>query len=278
MKVTVLGTTGMAGHMISAYLRSQGHEVTDVPRQQLDVEKYYQVQQFIPAIEADFVINCIGLLVKNCAERPDRAAVINSWFPQYLANSLRNKRTRLVHLSTDCVFDGQQGPYREDDPHTELNSYGRSKSLGEVCNGKDITMRMSIIGPELRNGTGLMNWIMSSSDREIPGWINAWWNGITTLQLAKCINLWIQDPCVTGIYHVVNNDNKINKHQLLTKINRHYQIGKRVIETEGPKEINKVLIDTRAEIDWKIPDYDQQLKELNRFDPLAHVPPAPTGS
>ena len=276
MKVTVLGSHGMAGHMVSGYLRSQGHDVTDVTRAVMDVERPYQVQQWLGTLEADFVINCIGLLVQPCIQRPDRAAVINAWFPQYLAQQLSGTRTRLIHLSTDCVFDGQSGPYAESDPHTELNAYGRSKSLGEVNNSKDLTMRMSIIGPELKDGTGLLHWVTDNPDMELPGWNNAWWNGITTLQLAKCINKWIQDPVVTGIYHVVNNDVNINKYELLRVINHVYQLGKTVIETQGPKAVNKILTDTRCEIDWNIPDYGQQLEELRGFDPLAHMPPATT--
>lgn len=275
MKVVVLGSQGMAGHMVSAYLRSQGHDVSDVTRRVMDVERPYQVQQWLGTLNADFVVNCIGLLVQPCIQRPDRAAVINAWFPQYLAQQLAATRTRLIHLSTDCVFDGQYGPYAESDPHTELNAYGRSKSLGEVNNAKDITMRMSIIGPELRDGTGLLHWVTANPEAELPGWNNAWWNGITTLQLAKCINQWIQDPAVNGIYHVVNNDVSINKFELLRKINRVYRLGKMITETAAPKTVNKILTETRG-IDWHIPDYDTQLEELRGFDPLAHVPPATT--
>ena len=276
MKVVVLGSQGMAGHMVSAYLRSQGHDVSDVTRRMMDVERPYQVQQWLGTLKADFVVNCIGLLVQPCIQRPDRAAVINAWFPQYLAQQLAESRTRLIHLSTDCVFDGQAGPYAESDPHTELNAYGRSKSLGEVNNTKDITMRMSIIGPELRDGTGLLHWVTANPEAELPGWSNAQWNGITTLQLAKCIHQWIQDPAATGIYHVVNNDVKVSKYQLLQMINRVYELNKTVIETQGPKAVNKVLKDTRLEIDWEIPDYEQQLGELRGFDPSAHVSPATT--
>jgi dTDP-4-dehydrorhamnose reductase len=273
MKVTVLGSQGMAGHMITAYLRSQGHEVTAVTRQDMDAEKPYQVEQFLACLKAEVVVNCIGLLVKDCIQRPDRAAMINAWFPQHLAQRLLHTKTRLIHLSTDCVFDGSAGPYREQDPHTELNAYGRSKSLGEVNNHKDITMRMSIIGPELRNGTGLLNWVLTNPAAELPGWDNAWWNGITTLQLAKCVERWMASPTVTGVYHVVNNDVSINKHDLLCRINGAYKLGKTVVATQAPKPVNKILLDTRLEMDWAIPDYREQLEQLRGFDPLPHVAP-----
>lgn len=274
MKVTVLGSRGMAGHMIVAYLQSQGHTVDAIDRSQLDVGNTAQVNKFLSSLETDFVVNCVGLLVKACEDRPDRAALINSWFPQYVAHCLRDQPTRLVHLSTDCVFDGARGNYVEADVRTETNAYGRSKSMGEVNNSKDITFRMSIIGPELKHGTGLLHWTLTHPDQYIPGWCNAWWNGITTLHLAKCIDRYIRDPKISGVYHLVNNNNRINKYDLLCEINQVYGLNKNIVRTVGPKNIDKVLIDTRQEFDFQIPDYPQQLQELKLFDPLAHVSPA----
>lgn len=265
MRVTVLGARGMAGHVIASYLEQQGHAVQRVGRNQLDIENFNEVKSFFNQLETDFVVNCIGLLVKDCADRPDRAAWINSWFPHYVEQQLMNSFTRLIHLSTDCVFNGSQGNYVETDPHTEMNPYGRSKSLGEVNNTKDITFRMSIIGPELKKGTGLLHWVTSNTADELPGWTNAWWNGITTLDLARCINLYINDPKISGIYHLVNNNNRINKYELLCKINQIYSLGKKIVPVQGPKNINKVLVDTRKEFAFNIPNYDQQLNELRNF-------------
>lgn len=265
MRVTVVGSQGMAGHVIARYLHQQGHDVDAVDRKRLDVENPISVTAFFEQLNTDFVINAIGLLVAPSIARPDRAVTINSWWPHYLAHRLTNTNTRLIHLSTDCVFDGATGPYTEKDLHTETNAYGNTKSLGEVNNAKDITMRMSIIGPELKNGTGLLNWVLTNPNNELPGWTNAWWNGITTLQLAKCIEIWINNPKVTGIYHVIDNLNQINKYDLLCKINDVYELGKQVQRAQGPKSVNKVLVDTRKEIDWQIPNYHSQLRELRAW-------------
>lgn len=264
MRVTVVGSRGMAGHVIVKYLEQQGHAVTAVDRTHLDIEKA-NVDQFFDSLDADFVVNAIGLLVKDSIDRPDRAIIINSWWPQYCAHRLKNTNTRLIHLSTDCVFDGQRGNYVESDRHTETNSYGRSKSFGEINNVKDITFRMSIIGPELKNGTGLLNWVLINKEQELPGWDNAWWNGITTLQLAKCVDQYINNPATTGVYHLVNNDVQINKYDLLCKINEVYRLGKKIVRTQGPKPVNKILINTRNELDFAIPDYDTQLQQLRDF-------------
>jgi len=265
MRVTVLGAAGMAGHMVTKYLAQQGHTVQAVTRQDLDVEDTSQLSKLFDNINTDFVVNCIGLLVKPCADRPDRAALINSWLPHYIEYRLSNAPTRLIHLSTDCVFNGARGDYIETDLHTEMNAYGRSKSLGEVNNAKDITFRMSIIGPELKNGTGLLHWTTTNNELILPGWTNAWWNGITTLELARCIDLYINNPKISGIYHLVSNNNRINKYDLLCKINHIYQLGKTIVPTQGPKNIDKVLIDTRREFDFGIADYDQQLSDLRNF-------------
>ena len=278
MKILILGRNGMAGHMIAAWLTHQGHDVVALGRDDLDVEDPAQVQQVLSTVHADFVINAVGLLVRDSLARPDRAVLINSWLPHRLEQQFRDTRTRVIHLSTDCVFDGARGNYKESDPPTEINMYGRSKALGEIDNDKDITFRMSIVGPELKSGTGLMNWLLTNPNHDVPGWTNAWWNGITTLQLAKCIDQYIQDARVAGIYHLVNNSVNINKYDLLKKINDVYQLGKNIVPTQAAKDINKILVDTRKDIDFGIPDYDQQLSELRQFDPLTHVIPTTTRS
>jgi dTDP-4-dehydrorhamnose reductase len=125
---------------------------------------------------------------------------------------------------------------------------------------------MSIIGPEIKSsGTGLMNWILTTSETELQGWENAWWNGITTLELAKCIEKYINNPIIVGVYHLVNNDNKINKFDLLSKINNIYNLDKKIVKTQGPKSVDKILIDTRNLINFNIPDYDNMLLEMKNF-------------
>jgi len=266
-RVIVFGSNGMAGHVVARYLEEQGHEVVRVARDQLDVEKRWQVTDFFSREQSqtDFVVNCIGLLVKDCIDRPDRAVLINSWWPHFLEQQYKDKHTRVIHLSTDCVFDGTTGKYKEKDFPAETNAYGRSKSLGEINNAKDATFRMSIIGPELKNGTGLFNWIYNNPEQELPGWDNAWWNGITTLQLAKIIHQHIVKPRITGVYHVVNNNARINKFGLLYKINDIWNLGKTIKQMAAPKEVDKTLIDTRAEIKFGIGNYDEQLQELHNW-------------
>jgi dTDP-4-dehydrorhamnose reductase len=124
---------------------------------------------------------------------------------------------------------------------------------------------MSIIGPEIKSsGTGLFHWFYNTND-VINGWDNAFWNGITTLQLAKCVDLYMNNPKISGIYHVVNNDNKISKYDLLVKINEIYSLNKIIERTQGPKPVNKILLDTRKEFDFGIPDYNTMIRDMHMF-------------
>lgn len=273
MKILVLGSNGMAGHMIVKHLASQGHDITTFARSNADVikdvENQKDIEDFFNEIKHsyDFIINCIGLLVKDSIDRPDRAAIINGWFPHAIEHAIKDSKTKLIHLSTDCVFDGEKGNYVESDIHSETNFYGKSKSYGEVNNNKDITFRMSIIGTEVRKqGTGLLNWILTNNEKQLSGWENAYWNGLTTLQLSKCIQQYINDPTISGVYHLVNNELNISKYELLCKINSVFNVKKIIKKSQGPKSVNKILVNTRTnDYNFNIPDYDIQLKELKDF-------------
>lgn len=271
MKIAIFGSNGMAGSMIKSYLQKQNYQVVTLARGNsdinVDVENYMEVKNAVSKlIDCDFIINCIGLLVKDSNDRPDRAAIVNGWFPHFLEYSFNNTKTRVIHLSTDCVFDGQKGHYRENDVHTETNFYGRSKSYGEINNNKDITFRMSIIGPELKeNGTGLFNFVVNNKSDSLSGFVDAYWNGVTTLQLAKCIVQYINNPVISGVYHLVNNDVFTNKYDLLCMINKVFNLNKTIKKTTGPKAVNKILLDTRQEVNFNIPDYNTQLRELKNY-------------
>lgn len=273
MKILVVGSLGMAGHAVSRYLKSQGYSVTTVARQNglcdfsLDITDTVRTEDFfrVHAVKYDYIINCVGMLVQPCIQRPDLATLVNSWFPNLLADATKHLNSRVIHISTDCVFDGVRGGYTESDIPTERNAYGRSKAMGEIINDKDITMRTSIIGEELKpDGVGLLNWFLNQSPQQPQGWENAIWTGITTHQLAKCVELWMKNPSVTGLYHVVNGDT-INKHELLTLFNEVYETKKTIERTRGPKDIDKSLIDTRGEFDFQIPSYREMIEEMKYF-------------
>jgi len=275
-RVLILGASGMAGNIIYSYLRSlNGKYETGATTRKLiegieslvvDVEENLpDLAEIIKVAEADAIINCIGLLVKPCEECPAEAIYINSFFPQMLANITEDTKTKVIHLSTDCVFDGtieDDKGYSELHIPDERNWYGRTKALGEINNKKDLTLRMSIIGTELKDGIGLLHWA-SKQKGKINGFTKHYWNGITTLELAKQIDK-ILDTDLSGLYHLVPQ-HQIKKHDLLKLMKKIFEFEYEVEEFET-EIVNKILCNNRiSEYDPKIPDYETQLTELKEF-------------
>lgn len=270
MKIIVLGAYGMAGHIISAYLKECGHDVVGITRDTLNIENESGRNKFFynkDLSSCDFIINCVGVLGPNSNENPARTIFVNSYFPHYLEFIYSQTSTRVIHISTDCIFNGERGYYIESDLPNETNFYGRSKALGELNNDKDLTLRMSIIGTEIKekNRSGLLNWVTTNPDNKIYGWEKAIWNGITTFELARQINNYIRNPSIAGIYHLVP-DYTITKYDLVQHINEVFDCNKEVVPIPGKAE-NKSLLDTRNEyrIFTRIPNYREQLLDLRDF-------------
>ena len=245
----------MAGHMIVAYLRYQGYNVTAYTREDLDVERSLHFPQ-----DFDYVINCIGVLLPDSEKDMQRTVFINSYLPQYLSSYYN---VPIIHISTDCVFDGKRGNYSEYEIPNERHIYGLSKALGELNNTKDITLRMSIIGPEIKESgrSGLLNWLLNDSAETLVGYVNAKWNGITTLELAKVIEQYISNP-VHGIFHPVSEE--VTKYELLNLINDVFDLGKTINRGESIKDVNKVLTCTRPY--FLVAPLKQQLEELKEWN------------
>ena len=196
-KVLLFGATGMAGHIAYYYLLNTGkYEITNVvfrtPLTEdsiiVDVTNRDAVAEVVRRVQPEIILNCVGVLIKGSKEHPDNAILINAYFPHLLKKMADEVGAKLIHISTDCVFSGKRGNYTEDDFRDADDVYGRSKALGEVINDKDLTIRTSIIGPELKkNGEGLFHWFMNQHG-EINGFKTAIWGGVTTLELAKAID------------------------------------------------------------------------------------------
>lgn len=165
-------------------------------------------QDALVRVFADFqpqvAINCAGL-VKQLPEADDpvRALPINSLFPHRLAGLCRMAGSRLIHLSTDCVFSGRKGRYVEGDPSDAEDLYGKSKYLGEVHDQAHVlTLRTSTVGHELRSGHGLVEWFLAQ-EGEVKGYSNAIFSGLATAELARVVHdLVLPEPALSGLYHL----------------------------------------------------------------------------
>lgn len=199
-KILVIGSKGMAGHMIKEYLSQKGYDVYGAFREKeeknLEANEFYldafdkeKLEEILKKVKPDFVINCIGILNQFAENNPDIAIYVNGYFPHYLDRLSEKYGYKLIHITTDYVFSGKKGNYTEDDFRDADSYYGRSKAIGEVNNNRTLTFRTSIIGPDInKDGIGLFNWFMKQEGR-IKGYSNVFWSGVTTLELAKAIEV-----------------------------------------------------------------------------------------
>lgn len=269
MKLLVLGCNGMAGHLIGLYFKEAGHDVVGFARQSSklldttvigDVTDFQLLADTITKGNYDAVINCVGLL-NQFAERDVSASIlINSYLPHYLATITNDIETRVIHMSTDCVFAGNDGPYFEDTIPNGPTVYDRTKALGELNNAKDLTFRNSIIGPDIKpEGIGLFNWFMLQSGT-IKGYINAIWSGVTTLTLAQAMEKALEVN-LSGLFNLGNNTS-INKFDLLMLFNKFFRDNNIQILPDGNMVLDKSLRSHRKDFAFHVPSYEEQIAEL----------------
>jgi dTDP-4-dehydrorhamnose reductase len=268
MRILVLGGSGMAGHTITLYFKENGHDVTafttkpfpfceNIVGNALDFEK---LDSIIRLGNYDVIINCVGILNQYAEEKPGIAKRINSDLPHFIADTVRGLPCKLIHMSTDCVFAGNTGPYKEYSVKDGISVYDKTKADGEVVDDKNLTFRNSIIGPDLKKeGIGLFNWFMKQTGR-IEGYTGAIWTGVTTLTLAQAMEAAIrQNLC--GLYNLVNNTS-ISKFELLCLFNKYCKLFPVSITPSDKLHLDKTLVCTRTDFDFTVPSYEQMIIEM----------------
>lgn len=272
-KVLVIGASGMLGHVVASYMSEQGYDVDTVVNSgdyndqsiRIDLMNKGDFERFINdrGFTYDYVINAAGILVKLSDERKDIASYINAYLPHQLEHIFSKTKTKVIHYSTDCVFSGKNGPYSEDSFQDGELFYDKSKALGEIINDKDLTLRQSIIGPDInKNGVGLFNWFMSQNG-QIDGYSGALWNGVTTIELAKATCAAIEHN-LTGLYHLTPKNN-ISKYELLKIFNDVFGRGLEINEDRSTMNLNKTLIDNRQDFGYKVADYTSMVLEMKEW-------------
>ena len=268
MKFLVLGAGGMAGHTIAIYLKEQGHNVTGFARKKLnfvdtiigDANDFNKLEEIIKIGKYDYVINAIGVLNQFAEENKANAVLINGYLPHFLAEITKNMETSIIHMSTDCVFSGKSGNYTETSFRDGETFYDRSKALGELEDNKNITLRNSIVGPDINpNGIGLFNWFMKENG-EIKGYTKAMWTGMTTLQLAKMMEK-VAIQKATGLYNMVPDTN-ISKFELLKLFNHYVRKDKILITKYDGFTADKTLVRTNFNFKEVVPSYETMVKEM----------------
>lgn len=257
MSTIILGSNGMLGHMLSKYFKDAATLAKKDADIKIDITKDFNLTLKILK-NFKIIINCIGILVDKSETNKKDAILINSYFPKLLENTFIDTDIKIIHISTDCIFNGTRGNYSVDEFSNSVSFYGKTKYLGEINNFKDLTLRTSIIGPEISNHrTGLLNWFLN--EKEVDGYANVFWNGVTTLELAEIINYCIENN-VSGLHQVGNV--KISKYDLLLKIKEIYNLDTKINKTWS-KFNDKSLI--HSLLNYKVPPYEDQLIKLKAY-------------
>lgn len=218
----------------------------------------------IEKIKPNIVINCIGIVKQlKEAQDPILSISINALFPHLVAEKCAEKKARLIHISTDCVFSGKKGLYRETDIADADDLYGRTKYLGEVNSPNCLTVRTSLIGRELREKKSLLEWFLAQKG-QVRGYKKAVFSGLTTYALTQIIKeIILKYPELNGIYHIAGGP--INKYELLTRLKDIYKKDIEIIPDETVK-VDRSLDASkfRDNTSIKIPSWDEMLEDLRR--------------
>ena len=269
-KILILGASGLIGHQVYFKLKlRKDFEIITMAYQRrvnnetilLDARDEYLLKEKIQDINPDIIVNCMGILIAEANENPAHAIFLNSYMPYFLKNLADKLESKLVHISTDCVFSGNDGAYTEVSLKDADGIYGRSKGLGEVIDGSHVTLRTSVVGPELKDGEELFHWFMKQQGI-IKGYSKSLWSGVTTLELAKRV-LWAIDYDIKGLYHITNGI-PINKYELLMLFKKLTNKAINIEKVEG-RVTDKTLLDTRQELKEPIPDYETMLRDMISF-------------
>lgn len=281
MKIAVLGVSGMLGSQLFKTALDRGLDVIGIARnvdklskifgklsenrlfKLEDVKNFSSLEVILKDINPDYLINCIGIVKQSNLSRNHLESItINSLLPHVLEQLGEKLNFKLIHVSTDCVFDGKNGSYTEKDFSSATDLYGLSKLLGEVSYGKGITLRTSIIGHEIsENKHGLVDWFLGTSTA-VKGFKKAIFSGLTTYELSKVIlEKVISSDLPAGTYHV--SVEPINKFDLLSLVNEVYDLKKEILPSDD------LVIDRSLDssvfsqlVDYKIPDWKSLIMDM----------------
>lgn len=279
--ILIFGANGMLGRYVCSYLsKNPDWNIIQASRKNLNIGTVnkQEIWYYLKARDIDVVINCAGI-IKPRVEVVGRAETIkvNSWFPHVLAELSEELNFRLYHITTDCVFSGTDFdclindiPYTESSKHSATDLYGLSKSMGEPVGKNVMCLRTSIIGLEKEQGRSLLNWVISQNGKEVNGYVNHRWNGITCLQLAKSLYRLVNDEIkfnhFAPVYHI-SSSQYVSKYELLKMINKVYDLDLKIKEHKDKSDCYRVLgTKLMLNCNLNIPPLMEQLLEMKEYD------------
>lgn len=268
-KIIIIGSTGMLGRYIYKYFTTvcTAYKVLTVnsDRYRISQESLGDIERILLECGIDdktCVINCAGAIPQRNGKAEANYYIVNAIFPHVLWSTCQRYGAKMIHPTTDCVYDGRRGNYKESDTADETGAYGLSKALGEPVGATVI--RTSIIGLEMRNKKSFMEWVLGAKGT-INGWANHMWNGITCLQWCKIVEQIIErDLFWRGTRHLMSPV-PYSKYEMATTIRDIFGLELIVNQVVALEPSDKTLGSKFPEI-FDIPDLRQQIAELKDFD------------
>ena len=226
-----------------------------------DAINFDDLLKLIIKVEPDFVINCIGITKHHLNVNDKTCFLLNAELPKYLADQSNSLSYKLIHISTDCIYSGKKGMYKESDPSDAIDSYGKSKAEGEKLKLNSLILRTSTIGHEHYTNYGLLNWFLNQ-DKSCVGFQKAIFSGIPTITLSNIIkSIIINSSNLSGIYNI--SANPINKYLLLKIIAKIYK--KNIVIVPDNSFIIDRSLDNRKFCKFhgkKLPDWEFLIKSM----------------
>ncbi len=264
MKLLIIGSTGMLGNTLKEYLTKINVSFETLDRIHIDfsVCSYNELSEKVKSSKCDVIINCAGLIKQRKSVEVGDFISVNSLLPHRLCRISNENNMKLIHITTDCVYNGKIGNYDENSNFDIVDDYGLSKMMGEPK--KCTVIRTSIIGEEARNKLSLLEWVKSNKGNKIRGFTNHHWNGLTSLQLSKVIHKIIFENIFwDGTRHLYSN--KVTKYDLLKIINDIYDLNISIESYNDTNSIDRSLSSVYDISIFDIPDLYTQIKETKDF-------------
>ena len=276
MKIFITGIDGMIGHKIAQSL-SEEHTIIGSSRKNIKSEDLGindcelithdflkdDILEILDKINPEIIVNCAGITIRRgINDNYDNTILLNSNLPHIIDDWTERNQSKLIHFSSDCVFSGEKGNYLDESIPDATDLYGLSKSRGEVKSKNSLTIRCSIIGREIFNHTELFEWIYSMRGKQIKGYNNVLYSGVTSIWVGRVLKKILKYHSeLSGIYNI--SSEPITKYSLLNLINEHFKLGIEITRDTKIKS-NKVLISKKfTEItDINPPNWDDLITEF----------------
>jgi dTDP-4-dehydrorhamnose reductase len=281
MKVIILGVSGLIGHKLFQELsassetfgvlhRSKSHYNNlqlfsgDNVFENIDVIDFEILEKVFLNVNPDVILNCVGITKrKDEISNSKKVIAVNSLFPHLLADWAKTNNKRVIHFSTDCVFNGAEGNYNESSLTTAEDFYGRTKALGEIMYEHTLTLRSSFIGQELFGKTELLEWFIAQRGKQISGYTKTYYSGVSTIYLSKVVRSIISDfPNLSGLYHLAP-ESSISKYELLCLARDAYKVDIKIMPDD--QHVNNPTLDAsklRKAINICVPSWNTMMEEL----------------